>query len=108
MCDRFEQDEQGSQLLLFAIINTFIFEAMKTDRLLFLSQPFPTKFKAMCRYIAAATHLILITSYHNHVVNITKNHVFPYDVMLVAKKITSQNALPPKPGEGIPCMPSVR
>jgi hypothetical protein len=31
VCDRFEQAEQGLQLLLFAIINTFIFEAMKTD-----------------------------------------------------------------------------
>ena len=47
--DRFEQAEQGLQLLLFAIINTFIFEAMKTDRLRFLSQTFPTNFKAMCR-----------------------------------------------------------
>jgi hypothetical protein len=44
--DRFEQ---GLQLLLFAIINTFIFEAMKTDRLRFLSQTFPTNFTAMCR-----------------------------------------------------------
>ena len=49
VCDRFEQAEQGLQLLLFAIINTFIFEAMKTDRLRFLSQTFPTNFKAMCR-----------------------------------------------------------
>jgi hypothetical protein len=49
MCARFEQAEQGLQLLLFAIINTFIFEAMKTDRLRFLSQTFPTNFKAMCR-----------------------------------------------------------
>ena len=47
--DRFEQAEQGLQLLLFAIINTLIFEAMKTDRLRFLSQTFPTNFKAMCR-----------------------------------------------------------
>ena len=47
--DRFEQAEQGFQLLLFAIINTFIFEAMKTDRLRFLSQTFPTNLKAMCR-----------------------------------------------------------
>ena len=38
VCDRFEQAEQGLELLLFAIINTFVFEAMKTDRLWFLSQ----------------------------------------------------------------------
>ena len=101
-------NKQGWQLLLFAIINTFIFEAMKTDRLRFLSQPFPTKVKAMCRYIAAATYLILITSYHNHVVNITKNHVFPYDVILFAKKNSSRYALPPKPGGGIPCMIRIR
>ena len=81
---------------------------MKTDRLRFLSQAFPTNFKAMCRQIAAATRVMLITSYHNHVVNITKNHVFPYDVMLFAKKVTSRYALPPKLGEGIPCMPSIR
>jgi hypothetical protein len=49
VCGGFEQAEQGLQLLLFAIINTFIFEAMKTDRLRFLSQTFPTNFKAMCR-----------------------------------------------------------
>ena len=47
--DRFEQAEQGLKLLLFEIINTFIFEAMKTDRLRFLSQTFPTNRKAMCR-----------------------------------------------------------
>jgi hypothetical protein len=50
VCDRFEQAEQGLQLLLFAIINTFIFGgAIKTDRLRFLSQTFQTNFKAMCR-----------------------------------------------------------
>ena len=49
VCDRFEQAEQGLQLLLFAIINTFIFEAMKTDRLRFLSQIFPTNLRAMRR-----------------------------------------------------------
>jgi hypothetical protein len=49
VCDRFEQAEQGLQLRLFAIINTFIFEAMKTDRLRFLSQTVPPNFKAMCR-----------------------------------------------------------
>ena len=41
VCDRFEQAEQGLQLLLFAIINTFIFEAMKTDRLRLSQQETP-------------------------------------------------------------------
>ena len=36
-------------ILLFAIIYTFIFGAMKAGRLRFLSQTFPTNFKAMCR-----------------------------------------------------------